>query len=55
MNGSQGGKIVGAGAGGFLLITVLPKDKDRIRQLGYRELPFKFSRFGSRVVFNTYE
>ena len=51
--GSQGGKIVGAGAGGFLLIAVFPKDKQSIRDLGYRELPFKFSRFGSQVIFNT--
>lgn len=55
MNGSQGGKIVGAGAGGFLLCAVHSQDKDRIRQLGYRELPFKFSKFGSQVIFNIYE
>jgi len=55
MNGSQGGKIVGAGAGGFLLCAVFPRDKERMRDLNYRELPFKFSRFGSRVIFNTYE
>jgi len=52
MNGSQGGKIVGAGAGGFLLSAVFPRDKERMRDLSYRELPFKFSKFGSQVIFN---
>lgn len=55
MVGGQGGKIVGAGAGGFLLIAVFPQDKEEIRKLGYRELPFKFSRFGSQVIFNINE
>ena len=50
-NGALGGKIVGAGAGGFLLVCVLPKDRQAIKDLGYRELPFKFSKYGSRVIF----
>lgn len=53
--GALGGKIVGAGGGGFLLIATLPQYKDEIRALGYKELPFRFSRYGSRVIFNTHE
>jgi len=50
--GALGGKIVGAGGGGFLLVAVLPENKQDIRGLGYRELPFNFSRFGSQVIFS---
>lgn len=49
--GALGGKIVGAGAGGFLLIAVMPKDRMAIRDLGYKELPFKFTKYGSQVIF----
>ena len=53
--GALGGKIVGAGGGGFLLITVTPEYQKEVRQLGYRELVFKLSKFGSRVIFNIHE
>jgi D-glycero-alpha-D-manno-heptose-7-phosphate kinase len=50
--GGLGGKIVGAGAGGFFLTAVMPENRKSIRELGYRELSFRFSKFGSRVIFN---
>ncbi len=51
--GAEGGKIVGAGGGGFLLLVVPEYKKKEIRQrLKLKELPFKFSKYGSRVVFN---
>ena len=50
--GALGGKIVGAGGGGFLLVAVLPEHKKTLRDLNYKELPFRFSKYGSRVVFN---
>jgi len=53
--GALGGKIVGAGGGGFLLVACMPEDKKDLRALGYRELPFRLSRFGSRVIFNINE
>jgi D-glycero-alpha-D-manno-heptose-7-phosphate kinase len=53
--GALGGKIVGAGGGGFLLVATLPENKRELRALGYRELAFKFSKFGSRVIFNISE
>lgn len=51
-NGALGGKIVGAGAGGFFLVAVMPKDRENLKGLGYRELPFRFSKYGSRIIFN---
>lgn len=51
--GAQGGKLLGAGGGGFLLL-VAPSDRhDAIRQaLGNpQELVFKIDRRGSRIIF----
>ncbi len=51
--GAQGGKLLGAGGGGFLLL-IAPRDKHQaIREkLGHpRELPFKIDRRGSRIIF----
>ena len=52
--GALGGKICGAGGGGFLLMYV-PKDRqDKVRAAlkDYRELPFMLDSFGSRIIFN---
>ncbi len=52
--GALGGKICGAGGGGFLLMFV-PKDKqDKVRSnlSNYRELPFMLDSYGSRIIFN---
>jgi D-glycero-alpha-D-manno-heptose-7-phosphate kinase len=51
--GAIGGKILGAGAGGFLVLYA-PRDRhDAIRRAlpGLRPIPFRFEKEGSRIVF----
>jgi D-glycero-alpha-D-manno-heptose-7-phosphate kinase len=52
--GALGGKISGAGGGGFLLLYCPLAAQDDVRQAlaSLRELPFAFERDGSRVIFN---
>jgi len=51
--GVTGGKLLGAGGGGFLLLFAPPERHDAIRQaLGNpRELPFRADPRGSRIIF----
>jgi D-glycero-alpha-D-manno-heptose-7-phosphate kinase len=50
--GAKGGKIVGAGGGGFLLLVADSEKHELIsRELGLRRTDFKFSQSGSRVIF----
>ncbi len=51
--GADGGKISGAGGGGFLLCYCKRDQQDRLRSAlsEYREMPFMFEPFGSRVIF----
>lgn len=52
-NGVYGGKILGAGGGGFLLVMAPPKKHVTIKKaLGqYQYIPMRFSNEGSKVVF----
>lgn len=52
--GATGGKVAGAGGGGFLLLYVPREKQDRVRKsLGHlRELPFMLEPDGSKVIFN---
>ena len=51
--GALGGKIVGAGGGGFLLLVVPLNKRNAVsNELGLRELSFNFSNFGSKVIFD---
>lgn len=52
--GAIGGKISGAGGGGFLLLYCRREKQDDVRQAvnGLRELPFRFQPDGSKVIFN---
>lgn len=52
-NGAMGGKLLGAGGGGFLMIMAPPEKHAAIRAAcGHpRELPFRIDRRGSRVIY----
>jgi D-glycero-alpha-D-manno-heptose-7-phosphate kinase len=52
--GAVGGKICGAGGGGFLLMYVPKAKQDRVREAlsDYREMHFMLDSFGSRIIFN---
>lgn len=51
--GALGGKILGAGGGGFLLFMVPRGKHETVRRalFGLRETPFGFARHGSRIIF----
>jgi D-glycero-alpha-D-manno-heptose-7-phosphate kinase len=54
-NGAIGGKISGAGGGGFLALYCeegKPRLRDAMRKAGLRELSFRLEFEGSKVIFN---
>ena len=55
--GALGGKLLGAGGGGFLLFYVRPDRQDNVRKAlsDLMEVPFKFERSGTRVIYYTPE
>lgn len=51
--GAIGGKITGAGGGGFLLLYCPHEKHDSVREaLSLQELPFRLEQDGSKVIFN---
>jgi D-glycero-alpha-D-manno-heptose-7-phosphate kinase len=50
--GAVGGKLLGAGGGGFLLLFVHPENRPRIRAALPKliDVPFRFDTSGSRIV-----
>jgi D-glycero-alpha-D-manno-heptose-7-phosphate kinase len=52
-HGATGGKILGAGAGGFLLLSAPPERHAAICHAlpDLRPIPFAFERLGSQVIF----
>jgi D-glycero-alpha-D-manno-heptose-7-phosphate kinase len=53
--GAQGGKICGAGGGGFLLLIVQPENRAAVRRAlsGLAEMPIRPEVHGSRVIVGT--
>ncbi len=50
--GAVGGKLLGAGGGGFLLFYVRPEDQARVKEvLGLLHVPFAFERLGSQIIY----
>lgn len=51
-NGAIGGKIIGAGGGGFILFYVTPEKQESVRQAlnGLLEVEFKFENNGSQII-----
>lgn len=52
--GAFGGKITGAGGGGFMLLYCPSERQQQIRQAlsAFQELPFQLEPFGTKVIFN---
>jgi D-glycero-alpha-D-manno-heptose-7-phosphate kinase len=50
--GAVGGKLLGAGGGGFVLFFAEPSKQDKIRQAlkNLLEVPFKFENLGSQII-----
>jgi len=55
--GILGGKLLGAGGGGFLLLFAEPRKHESIKQAlqGLLFVPFEFEALGSQVIFNSEE
>ena len=52
-NGAIGGKLLGAGGGGFMLFFVTPENRERLKQMlnKYVCVPFQFENTGSQVIY----
>ncbi|RMH59571.1 MAG: kinase [Candidatus Hydrogenedentota bacterium] len=50
--GAIGGKLLGAGGGGFILFFARPGDQPAIRRAleGLQKIPFRFEYFGSQII-----
>ncbi len=51
--GALGGKLLGAGGGGFVLIFAEPEKQNFIRKAlkGFLEIPFSFENLGTQIIF----
>lgn len=53
-NGAIGGKLLGAGGGGFILLYVPEKQQNKVREAlkEYMFVPFSFENEGSKIIYN---
>jgi D-glycero-alpha-D-manno-heptose-7-phosphate kinase len=51
--GAIGGKLLGAGGGGFMLLFVEPEKQPQVREAlkGFVHVPFQFETTGSQVIY----
>ena len=53
--GAIGGKLLGAGGGGFMLFLAEPNKQECIRgALGLNQIPFKFDNTGSQIIYDDF-
>ena len=54
INGALGGKLLGAGGGGFLLMYMKKRDREKFLKKNKKliNIPFKFSSTGSEIIFD---
>jgi D-glycero-alpha-D-manno-heptose-7-phosphate kinase len=52
-NGAAGGKLLGAGGGGFMLLFVRPENRKKLKQglKDYLEVEFSFENEGSQIIY----
>lgn len=52
-NGAIGGKLLGAGGGGFILFFVEPKNRNRVKSAlsSLLHVPFRFENTGSQIIY----
>jgi len=52
-NGAVGGKILGAGGGGFMLLFVPPEKQNKLRRAlkDFLEVKFAFEKDGSQIIY----
>lgn len=53
-NGALGGKLLGAGGGGFLLLYVPVEKQEKFKKSvdGLKYVPFKFEEVGTKIIYN---